>query len=459
MKCGVVKAKKCVTGSLRIDPSFFLSEAVVARSTLGSSPNGVLSICQCTDKVFWGNIFTRIYVRDAEHGIPYLAASDTILSNLNTGTYLSKKQAKELNYLMLQKDWIVVTCSGTVGNVTYTNANYENHIATQDLIRIIPNNEQIRRGVLYAFLASKYGYHQLTQSMYGGVVKHISPDHVNKIIIPIFTDDLQLEVDELIRETAALREKANTALQSAISYLKEVIDVPFNTTVSKTAKVSIKNIRESLTSRIDPPAFINEGVYSMEYMRYHYPFKTLEDTNSKIYRPGIFKRVYVSKGIPYIKGSEIFNTNPFKSCDNLSLTRTPFVEQMKLHEGQILITCAGSVGRVKMITKEYEDKASIGSQDIIRLESNDNLFTKEYLFAYLQLPFVQDYIQSMKYGSVIERIEPFHIESIPIVVPTKELSEQISTLIRSYMTHTYRAFKCEEQAIKLVENEIDSWTK
>lgn len=131
---------------------------------------------------------------------------------------------------------------------------------------------------------------------------------------------------------------------------------------------------------------------------------------------------------------------------------------MKLREGQLLITCAGSVGQVKYITKEYEDKGAIGSQDIIRIESNDALFTAEYLFAYLQLPLANDYMQSMKYGSVIERIEPFHVESIPVVKPTQELSDEITALIKQYKDCTYRAFCAEEKAILIVEQEIESWT-
>lgn len=93
------------------------------------------------------------------------------------------------------------------------------------------------------------------------------------------------------------------------------------------------------------------------------------------------------------------------------------------------------------------------------LISSDSLYSNEYLFTYLQMPFVFDYIQSMKYGSVIERIEPFHVESIPVVEPTIELSAKITSLIRQYMAKTYRAFKCEEQAIHMVEREIESWNK
>lgn len=256
-----------------------------------------------------------------------------------------------------------------------------------------------------------------------------------------------------------MREEATCALEKAKQTLKSFINADFVKNNYKTSIVKSRNIFSSLQHRLDPPALMNDGVVAMDKISSRMSTKIIADINAKVSRPGIFKRIYVENGIPYIKGSEIFLNNPFRRCEHLSRTRTPFVDEMTLYEGQILITCAGSVGNIKMITKEYEDKKAIGSQDIIRLISNDELFTKEYLFIYLQMPFVNDYIQSMKYGSVIERIEPFHVESIPVVTPTKELSEEISAIVRQYMDCTYRAFNAEEKAIQMVEQGIEKWNK
>ena len=205
---------------------------------------------------------------------------------------------------------------------------------------------------------------------------------------------------------------------------------------------------------------MNDGVLSMASIVASRDTVRIGDISDVVvYRPGIFKRNFVKNGIPYIKGSEIFLTSPFRKCEQLSKTRTPFIDAMSLKDGQVLITCAGSVGEVKMITKQFQDNCSIGSQDIIRLESSNQLLTKEYLFVYLQLPFVFDYVQSMKYGSVIERIEPFHVESIPVVVPTVEISSSISELVKEYRSMTYEAYLLEEQAITMLEAEIEKWNK
>ncbi|MBO6250356.1 MAG: restriction endonuclease subunit S, partial [Muribaculaceae bacterium] len=215
MKTGVINCKAFFDAGMRIDPDVHLSEGSVIRNELNHLPYQLSTVGENAADVFYGNIFSRIFVQDPEHGMPYLAASDTVLANLDTGRFLSKKQSAQLNYLILKKDWILVTCSGTLGNVTYTNKTFENHIATHDLIRIIPNSNKVNKGTLYAFLASKFGYYQITQSQFGGVVKHINTDQTKSIIVPVFPADFQQDVDNMIQESARLRERASELLVSA----------------------------------------------------------------------------------------------------------------------------------------------------------------------------------------------------------------------------------------------------
>ena len=215
MKTGIINIKSVSNTGLRIDPSLHLSEGVKVRSDLTKVPYQLVKVSDCASRIFYGNIFSRCFVKSKEFGVTYLAASDTVLANIETGRYLSKKQADQLNYLMLDKDWILVTCSGTLGNVTYTNKLFRNKIATHDLIRIVPSNEIVKKGCLYAFLAGKYGYNQITQSQFGGVVKHINEKQTGSILLPKFPEDFQIEVDNLIQESARLREEASEALEKA----------------------------------------------------------------------------------------------------------------------------------------------------------------------------------------------------------------------------------------------------
>lgn len=328
---------------------------------------------------------------------------------------------------------------------------------SQHVMRVIPSTK-IKEGMLYAYLASKYGHLLLTTNTYGSVIPTLNADGIGTLPIPVFPESFQSAVDDLIQESARLREEATEKLEEAKRKVEEYCNLPFTKKFgAKANSTKISTVLKTLNTRIDPPIYINDGVDWMAHLKKE--TVRLGDVDIETWYPGIFKRIYVAHGLPYIKGSSVFDVNPFKSCDHLSFSRTPMLDELWLTDGLLLITCAGAVGLVKLITKEYEDKHAIGSPDIIRLISNDKLFTTEYLFAYLQIPAVYDYMQSLKYGSVIERFDIDNVKTIPIVKPTEELSVEITELIKAYKDCTYCAFNSEEKAITMVEDEIEKWNK
>lgn len=456
MKCRQLNSKE-ILKSKRFDGSYHNADVNIYNSVITSHSSHTLSY-YCSE-IFTSGRNKRVYTK-AEFGDPFLSNSDASSSDpFNTCKYSSKKYGYDESAL-LKGGMILTGRVGAIGQTVFVPKYWEKYRTqgSDNIIRIVVKH-QFKNGFIYAYLASKIGNLSFWKHATGGVQPFITDKMVGQLPIPDFSETFQQEVDNLVQEAARLREEATCALEKAKQTLKSFINADFVKNNYKTSIVKSRNIFSSLQHRLDPPALMNDGVVAMDKISSRMSTKIIADINAKVSRPGIFKRIYVENGIPYIKGSEIFLNNPFRRCEHLSRTRTPFVDEMTLYEGQILITCAGSVGNIKMITKEYEDKKAIGSQDIIRLISNDELFTKEYLFIYLQMPFVNDYIQSMKYGSVIERIEPFHVESIPVVTPTKELSEEISAIVRQYMDCTYRAFNAEEKAIQMVEQEIEKWNK
>lgn len=388
MKYNVVNTKN-VHSTQRFDPSFHLSDAITLREKVENVPFEKVSIADATENVFLGNIFSRIFVKDAEHGIPYLAASDTVLANLDTGRYLSKKQASILSYLMLKKDWIVVTCSGTIGNVTYTNSSFENHIATHDLIRIVPNDEKNLRGYLYAFLASKYGYNQLTQSQFGGVVKHINADHVRNIKVPCFAEFFQEEVNDLVQEAARLRENASDALEYAIGYFDTLFLMPFKE--SCLGKVSSKEILTSINKRFEASFHISEGKDIDKYIKEHYEWKSLGEVCSNISRPDIFKRYYVKKGITFLGGADIFLATP-DSEKRLSPKKTANIGALMIKEGTILLPRSGTIGNVAWAHAGHAQK--LASEHVIRITPNDML-RAGYVYAFLASKYGKKLIQRL----------------------------------------------------------------
>lgn len=404
-------------------------------------------------EVFNPPVFKRQFCKNTPRAVPYFQSSDVQSASERSAVYIYKGQAQSLNLLVKEND-ILVTGFGTIGNTRLVSKFQDGVCYANNVCRIRTTEHT---GFIYAFISGKYGKAQLNTNASGSVVRYIESPGIKKILVPIFSDTFQQEVDNLVQETARLREEATCALEKAKDKVSKYCNNEFdNLECSQTNIVSVSSIVKSFKTRLDPPVYINKGVAWSKRQKHA---KRLGDLNIKIWYPGIFKRAYVKNGLPYIKGSSVFNVNPFISCDHLSKARTTQLEELWLKEGMLLISCAGACGLVKMITKEYEDKGAIGSPDIIRLISNDELCTTEYLYVYLQLQHVYDFMQSLKYGSVIERFDIGNVKNIPIVIPSKELSEEITAIVRQYMDCTYRAFNAEEKAIRMVEQEIEKWNK
>lgn len=394
-----------------------------------------------------------MFVDKPSHGVEYLAASDTVLSDLHTGRYISNIQAKELSYLILQKGWILVTCSGTLGNVTYTTKEFAGKLATHDLIRIIPNNNKVNAGTLYAFLSSKYGYNQITQSQFGGVVKHINESQMSSVLVPVFPKSFQVEVDSLIQESARLREEANDKLEEAIKYFNKNYPIREGTTKYFSKKVSKLN---------NGFAAYNNSLEVDDYIRsYSSNSFIIEDETEECFAPPMFKHIYLSKdnGYPFMTGSELerFNLRYYRW---LSPRGVKDINDYVVHKGTLLLyksgtTDGGILGNV-FIADNQLDGCCL-SDHVIRVVFKD-LKKAYWTFAFLKSKGGKRILIRLATGTMIPFITPDRLSEIPIPNPDEHYEEIVQN-IEEYIDKNSRAKVAENEAISMVEQEIEKWNK
>lgn len=170
-------------------------------------------------------------------------------------------------------------------------------------------------------------------------------------------------------------------------------------------------------SSILKPAFhLNVGkIRFMNAVNKGIKFSSLKSRSTSVYTGGIFKRMFVENethGLPYISAQHMMSFDPLEDAKSISKKYTPRQDDMTLFSGQILVSCAGTIGNVRLVTEDLN--GIIGSQDIIRVISNEKDLSYKFLYAYLKAPTVYSYIQSFIYGSVVPRIEPKTFEKLPI---------------------------------------------
>ncbi len=449
-----VKSKLIFTEK-RFNAGYFLNEDALNSFKLEINPQNCIELSELAN-VFNPPIFKRQFCQPSERAINYCQSSDVTNALEGSDVYINKKQAEKVGSVV-KKNQILVTGFGTIGNTRLVNELSEGISYANNVCRI-ESNRKFPYGYLYAFMTSKFGRSQLNKNASGSVVRYIEAPGIKRTLVPILPEEKQQQIHQLIVDSANLRVEANKLLKEAVELIESNLGVKISTPINKfnSKKVSVKSLFDSDQKRLDSPVYITD---SSNYLNSNFKFSSIDELGFNVYRPGIFKRIKVDKdnGIPYIKGSDLNKSNPFNNCEFLSKTKTPFINEMILKEDQILFTCAGSIGEVKLITKEFVDNPAIGSQDIIRIENKDNSMPIEFLFAYLKTKFSYDYIQSIKYGSVIERVEPFHVQSIPIQNLPDDLIKKVKVLIDNYKQSFYTSFYKENQAINLIENEIDAW--
>lgn len=438
--------------NFRTDASYHLSEGQNVQRCIAASPYPLTTIKEVSEDIFIGNRAKRVYVKDSNHGIPFLSSSDILKADLDNVKLASKKYTPEIERMSLKKGWTLISRSGTIGNCAFANAKHAQKLASEHVIRLVPNNI-LRGGLVYAYLASKYGHSLLTQGTFGAVIQHIEPAFVGSIAIPLFPDSFQQEVDNLVQEAARLREEASDALEYAIGFFNTLFPVPFKDNCL--GKVSSKEIMTSINKRFEASFHISEGKDIDKYIKEHYEWKSLGEVCSNISRPDIFKRYYVKNGITFLGGADIFLATP-DSEKRLSKTKTGNISQLAIKEGTILLPRSGTIGNVAWAHAGHARK--LASEHVIRLLPNDML-RAGYVYAFLASKYGKLLIQRYIFGSVIQHVEPPHLKLIPVPIIDQKTMDDIHDKIMIYSSAMGKAIEFEQKAIHMVEQEIEKWNK
>lgn len=119
MKAGAVKLHDVLSVSNRFDASYHLSDGITVKRFVKNSPYPLTTIGKVSKRIFYGNRAKRVYVTSKEHGIPFLSSSDILQADLENVKLASKKYTPDVEGLTLQKGWILISRSGTVGNCAF----------------------------------------------------------------------------------------------------------------------------------------------------------------------------------------------------------------------------------------------------------------------------------------------------------------------------------------------------
>jgi len=205
--------------NFRFDASYHNPLAGKIRNLLAKKEDGKAKL---GDKchIFLPDRFRRIYV-DQSHGIPFLQPTHLVEIKPYSLKFISRTKTRDIDKLVVRKKWAVLARSGTVGRIVPITTEFEGWCGSDDLLRIIPKDEEMDIGYIVAFLMSPYGVYQTVRETYGGVIGHIEGDHLKEVLIPCLSSTLRTQIGNLVLEAFELKAEANRIEQEAITLLEK----------------------------------------------------------------------------------------------------------------------------------------------------------------------------------------------------------------------------------------------
>jgi type I restriction enzyme, S subunit len=174
-----------------------------------------------------------------------------------------------------------------------------------------------------------------------------------------------------------------------------------------------------------------------------------------IFRGPIFSRMFVddpSLGEPYVSAKDIVNFH-VSPAGYLSRKHGSLLDDLRLHEGMILVTCSGmNLGKAIWARRDLD--GLVASHDLIRIMPNPQAAPPGYLYAFLASRYGHALIRKQIYGGNIKHVEPEHISALLVPRLGRALEQRTHDLVSKASHARSEAVtlfaKADEQLIELL---------
>lgn len=466
LKFTSVSLTEVFSNKLRLEANAFNLEAKVAKEVIANNKYGCIKLWSkngLVETAFHRPRFKRIYVDHKE--IPFFQPSNITEVYPRAAKHISKKTDVDFDSLKVKKGMLLMTVSGTIGKVAIAGKKLDNQVFSHDMIRLVGKGKY-DTGYIYCYFLTETGQQILQSNNYGAVIKHIEPEHLQNVIIPNAPENIKKEIHELIIESYDLRDLSNDLIDQAEEILY--------------AELQLKPIEELKTEYLDDTKELRNYTTKLSDLKlrmdssFHIPstkaiLKAIRKSakevafikdkriTKKIILPGRFKRVYVGKenGIPFFGGKQLLELNPsnikYLSFDQHS---ERISAQLFLKENMIAVTCSGTIGKVNIIPKHWENWTL--NQHVMRIVPANNSIAG-YVFCWLNTEFGKKLITRHTYGSVVDEIDDRHLSKVEIpLLKNVEKQKEINDLVLKANELRYQAHSKEQEAIKKMEEIIEN---
>ncbi len=464
MKSTTVPSSWMAFNKFRLDSTSYLSGSIeqmmhLNKLSIRKYPLQSLTLNGTEGLIEIGRI-KPIWVDEPSYGIPFISNTNILQADLSNIAFISKRTVQSHPELLVQEGWLLIPCTGPVGNVVYCRSDMSGMACSENILRVVPDPNKIPPGYLYTYLSSKFGIVLIASFAYGATVRHIAAQHIAHLPIPRLGEIEKVSHDLCIK-AATLRTQANLKLKRAGDLLNKHFRFPKilplshrHGDLSITATSSLQ-----LQSRMDATfhdMIASEGDRLIQSLGKTESLSDLVDINTT----EKLKRVFVSQeyGVPFFTQAEVGRLR-YSPTRFLSRHLLPQDESWAIHEGDLLLAQNSpinkSAGLGMWADKRFQGSCS--STDILRLRSDDRKISSGYIYAYLFLTDIgyRQIVRTMV-GSTKPRLSVRDILALRIPRTTRDIESEIGELVREAGNLRAKAQEKEDTACKIVEQALQN---
>lgn len=440
---------------LRLDASVYATEAQNSKLLIAQSKYGTKPAKEFIESCFYSGRFKRAYLPKKVGLKGFIGSAEMLALNPEPVKWMLPQSETAV-----KKGQLLLSRSGTIGNVTLVNKTLEKFLVSEHAIRIEAKNNV---GYLYSFFKSKTGRSIVESLIHGAVIHQIEPSHLLGILIPNAPELLQTHIHHIVMESFNLRDESNVLIDQARAKLQAALKLPTVEELNSPANgnnglrsfsVNVADLNQRLEANYHNPL---AQVITQHLHKHAAQVLALGDKQltKNIALPGRYKRVYVDEklGVPFIGGKEVLELDP-RGEKYLSLKHhgERIAEELTLLENMILVTRSGTIGKVNLVPKHWQGWA--GSDHLLRAVPVSAEWAG-YLYAWLSSEWALPLIRRHTYGAVVFEIDQYQLAEVPVpLLADVALMHEINTLVLRANELRYTAFTKEQEALRLFNEDV-----
>ncbi|MCC6156482.1 MAG: hypothetical protein IT350_00395 [Deltaproteobacteria bacterium] len=419
----IIPLSSILRGSRRLEAENYLSEGYSLRSRIeriGSVPLGQLA------RVWQPDRLKGIQVSQ-KHGQPFLAATQVFDIRPRPRKWLALDHTPNAASRFVERGWILVTCSGSVGDAIMSYRPLDEIVISHDLLRVVAMQDE-NCGYLYAYLRTNFARRMMRSTKYGNVIKHLEVEHLQDVPVITVGSTVRDMLNAAVSRCFALRNEAHDLLLDSEMQYADKIGAVNPTAVESGFPARGRDLFHG-SRRLDAYSYNPLAAAILSAVeRAGLKTQTLESVTDRIWMPLRLSRTPKDGETAYFSANELFSVNP-PVKKRVDLKNSPHVSGFFVKAGWIVMARSGQIyglnGSVVLTTKAHE--APFFSDDLIRIIPDVSKIRPGYLFTVLGHPDLgRPLVLRASYGTSIPHIEPSDVCGIPVVRLTRENEDAIA---------------------------------